>query len=281
MTISITDSPSSVDAFLKKKYKFGLWEICFSFVHLIMREVASKNIGHESIILKEEIIKLENIRNSLIKRLNDHQEKLKFLGKKEEQSIQKYHLNDFIDEIDIEILDLKSHHLFTVKKSLESPIKFHNMVASIWCQFFFESRLSPFRRWKKFVTDLNISTKGIDWDIISDLLEWFKEKFKGTKYSFLFDYDKSIDPAVLRRQYYKFKDKHKNQIISDTLSLFCPYLLFGNLKKLPFKWVGSLPKYYPFVMIKIEKNDMKIMDIKIEKNKKVIYISFPNGETLP
>ena len=160
-------------------------------------------------------------------------------------------------------------------------IKFHNKVASIWGQFFIKNRLSNLNNWRKIVTDLNVSSKGIDWYIISDLIEWFKEKFKGTNYSFLFDDKREIDPAVLRRQYYKFVNKYKNQIISDSLAFFWPWIFFGYIKKLPFKLVGRLPKNYPFIMIKIEKNSIEFIDIKKEKNRKVIYISFPNGETLP
>jgi len=281
MNIIITDSPSSVDSFLKKKYKIGLWELSMSFVDLLMKEVATKNIGHEAFIVKEEINKLENIKHSLIKRLDDHQEKLNFIKNNEENSIQKYNLTNFVKKVDNEIIDLKSHQLFTAKKNLESHLKFHNKVASIWSQFFVKNKLSNFNKWKKMVTDLNVSSKGIDWDIISDLLEWFKERFKGTNYSYLFDENREIDPSVLRRQYYKFMNKYKNQIIGDTLTLFWPWILFENIKKLPFKWIGLLPKNSPFLMIKIEKTSIEFIDIKKEKNRKVIYISFPNGETLP
>lgn len=282
MSINVKDSPSKVDSNLIENYGFGLWDFCMCLQNLFISETGEKNIYYQSLTVREEIERLINLKKSLVKRLDSHQENVKILGKKT-NSAKRYNLKPFFDEIDKEIEQINMHPVSWQSNWIKSHLKFHNRVAAIWAQVIKKDKNSLLKEIKN-LGSIEISTKKIDWPIIADLIEWFKLRFKETKYSVFFDYENIVDPGVLRRQYYKYKDNQKNVIVGDTMSYMLPWKIFRVIRKNPPKWAKKVlpmfPKEFPSKMIKISKDKIETIDIRKQKGKKV-YIIFPTGETLP
>jgi len=280
MSIFVNDPPIKVDKYLTNKYGFCLWEFCYCLENMLIKEYAVQSLIYQASSTKEKTEKLKKIKSDLLKKLDKHQKDLAF-ARKASDTINSYKLKPFLNVIDEEIKSLLSHRLFDAKKNLKSHLQFHNKIASIWAQVIKKDKASVLYQIKEFAY-IFLSTKGIDWDTISDLLLWFRPRFKKTKYSLFFRY-KDIDPDVLRRQYYKYKGKYKETIELDT-SLYMivwKVLKFSNKSSLNFALTDyhPLPKEFPPWTIKISKD--KIEKIDYSHTGKKYFIIFPTGETLP
>jgi len=245
-----------------------------------MKEYAVQSLIHQASSTKEKTEKLKNIKLSLLKKLDKHQKDLAF-ARKASDTINRYKIKPFLDVIDEEIKSLLTHRLFDAKKNLKSHLQFHNKIASIWAQVIKKDKASVLCQIKEFAY-ISLSTKGIDWDTISDLLLWFRPRFIKTKYSLFFRY-KDIDPNVLRRQYYKYKEKYNKTIESDTslYMILWKVLKFYNESSLNFALTDyhHLPKEFPPWTIKISKDRIEKVDYSHIGKK--IFLIFPTGETLP
>lgn len=283
MSIDLEDSPSKVDSNLIENHGFGLWDFCLFLEGQFLRRFAEKSVFYQIYIIREEIDKLENLKKSLINRLKKHLKNLSVEINKDDL-IKKYKLHPFFNEIDNEVNRLYSHPVF--RWTNRSRVNFHNHITAVWTQVIKKDNNAPIKKWRDYLID-EISTIGIDWNVIADLIDWFKLRFKDTKYGVFFDYEKKIFPFVLRRQYYKYIKKNeekKNLIIGDLSTLLTGKIYKDNLVSPPAwtkKGLEELPNKYPPFIIKISKSDIETIDIRKQKDKKKIYIIFPTGETLP
>ena len=96
---------------------------------------------------------------------------------------------EYIDE-SLDIIDSRLEAKKNVNKKKGSPIKCQNIIVTYWGLL------------------IEAAKKKFEWEILTDLLEWFWEKLKSYKlYKRINPGDKILDPEYLRNQFYRNKEK--------------------------------------------------------------------------